>query len=538
MAKDVYRSFGNAIAPAELVNSVANALREAAKGIRRKKDPVVISCMKRYAQTDLLFGNLFVISPAVCDTTESLPYALVTSSLGAKLPADIAAAFKDSVIASDSANHGLTDEQLNIVRKTLFTDAEGKEHPLIVFAPAWSSKYSYRSFLFTDGEELENFVKREVFCVTENPALSSMFDRILSEEHGDYLTQLVPGIPDNNVPVDVFTAAKTASAGRKMIRITAANIEELDKVVLTDEELDVVNSLGSATTKAIKRNATAVEPIQAHVLLAKLNETGLRDRPDYGEKGSKESIDPTKLAGSDKKADFNIMIPGQIIEEMNPDLDQRLRQYPGGTDINRDKVNPFGATKKPAMDPNEALGDAPSYPAQQGLSGSPSTQLAGPPLRSEMNLRGPGFFNDFYSVQCTPLTLAASYVKKASESNNVVDQITALFQYIVYDRALDALREIRSTAQTGMQLAVPFTSKVNIANAVVGAFYSTSEALSVMLNQVPEAQWTGILEKSYAQAAAWRDGEGGQICEVLAEAVGINVPEALLEIKITPRVKQ
>ena len=323
MPSKVYRSFLTFAAPDELLVRVMETVKKDGLKEARKGNIAKLEIAKKSYRDDIIIGDLYIIPASVCNKPEEFPHALLMSSIVAKFDQD------DKV----DAKMGMLESSLKVDKNVLKIAKEllfgGKDGFLLAFSPAWGGVSDVKTLLY-DEDSLYSDLRDKVFAAMYDPSLSSAFEQIKALSH-PYRVEAIPlqqhifkvptygqaypeiekgsetedkelpktEITSANIGKDAWKSLKIATEFRTIasslvpkdkkankIRLTASRLSEVSENFLEPGEIEVFNDLGSDLDTKVS------------------SETGLRNRMDYGEPGSKETVGPELVDGPDpKKAD-------------------------------------------------------------------------------------------------------------------------------------------------------------------------------------------------------------------------------------------
>lgn len=532
MPNNVLRSYNSFSVPDSVMNAVISALENGMKKARSGSKIQRLELSKKGYRQDIVIGDLYVIPASVCASSEGFPSVLLMAELSHITDPE----FKIAAQQHLKAGEELTKEQLQLIKTKVFTDAKGKAQTLIVYVPAWADKLNYRSFLY-DPETLYYWIRDYVFCTPFNPSLSATFDQIRAIDEGvGYKASIVPeqqhlfkvapsavnAFPDLVKSED--GASKTASyKPKRKLRFTAADIPEVEKEVLSDDELELINGLETLVKEKVEGE---VKPIDVVSSLAATY--GGRAKRCTVEIVPNEEINPepaaeTVVATEDKKS-YSLVVPGRVLENFYPELQGELVEHPEGNAPDPDMVDPISGNKGPR-------------PAQ-GLSGFGGTyQLEGVPLRREVSLRGPNFQTDFYGVHddLDPRAFMSSLNKTASAESDV----KGFIKLVLGDFVASLVAGFSVTKRPLMFEDAPGTMDIPLQDVFYkdGSIISSYgapviEQMKTTISKIGQGELKEIIDDSWAQAAVWSgDKENGYVYEVYARAKALDTMTHTLTIE-------
>lgn len=269
------RSFSAFGANDSVLTQAAAEIKDAVKAAKASGTVQVVSLMRKGYRLDLQVGDIYVIPPAVCDSPEDFPYALLVAKIQHHATPEGQIEFEMGALVDKQA---LTKDTLNAFRDVVFREGgEGDLKPLIIFRATWSSPHDALGFLY-DEATIDGRLREVAYSAPFNPALSSVLDaaRAVTEgvtyvvsgpvtqhmfsipagEDQDY-PEFVPGLNFAPAEEDGRTK-KTASVQRKAsIRLTAGNLPKIEKEVLSDEELSVFGAINDELGETVVASEAA-----------------------------------------------------------------------------------------------------------------------------------------------------------------------------------------------------------------------------------------------------------------------------------------
>lgn len=214
---------------------------------------------------------------------------------------------------------------------------------------------------------------------------------------------------------------------------------------------------------------------------------------------------------------LNLTMPSAVLQQFRPDLLGEQVQYPEAQHQESGRLEPGH------NDGNQTL-----ERTQKGLSGvSPSEQLDGPPMRKELNLRGPSFTDNFYKAQDN-LSPTSFHASKRADSDPLTPrvQFETMLKQVLATFTASAVGMFQSS-----QRPVPFDGQsgshtVNLGEFAAGNSYDPSgkfNTYEIAVNRVKEMaeilkvdEIRESLDAAWAQAAVWCNDDGGFLYEIYA----------------------
>jgi hypothetical protein len=254
------------------------------EGVKKAKKGGVIQRLelsKKGYRQDLVFGDLYIVPPSVCASSESFPTILLMANLKHSVS-------PESMIDFTLHKQGgtkLDSDKLKMAKEEIFTGPDGKEAVLMVFCPSWADNLSYVSFPFNE-DTIFYFLRDMVFSAPFNPSLSNVFEQMkaLDPDTG-YRIESIPAqqnifkvpstvategldrtFPDL-VPAEVGDeyspmVVKGKKAAAHKFRVTAAhkNPEFSDEEVAVVKALEqqIQTNIGAAGIKPFKVDASTL----------------------------------------------------------------------------------------------------------------------------------------------------------------------------------------------------------------------------------------------------------------------------------------
>jgi hypothetical protein len=320
-----------------MIAQVAEAIKtQGAKEANKGNVAKLEICKKSYRE-DIVIGDIYVVPASVCKKAENFPIALLASGVFSSLNQEEAIEARLQFLASED----MSKDTLKMAKEMLFTNSNGEVCDLVVFHPAWANISDIKVIHFNE-DTLFLDLRDKVFCAMYNPALSNSFEQIKAltgafrvesiplQQHvfktpsyGNAYPELGKGseVEAEDIKVSlgegksigkdalkdlkikttfrlIASSLVKAEVQRKKIRLSAAHIEELEESIMEPEELKLFSKIEDILDTKTKISA----------------ETGLRNRPDYGASGSKETVGPEMVDGPDpKKASDDVEADAKMV---------------------------------------------------------------------------------------------------------------------------------------------------------------------------------------------------------------------------------
>jgi hypothetical protein len=273
------------------------------------------------------------------------------------------------------------------------------------------------------------------------------------------------------------------------------------------------------------------------------------DKPESKEAAFESLIPSQVLAAhypdlSAKLAAFDMFIPGQVLKEFDPDLLHDTVEYPtepsgGGNGYDPGIGLPGGSPSgvQQSADGLPADGDPyvstdPTAAMGLGRDGKPQI-LEGAPLRTEQDIRGYQFDQEFYAASegLSSKAFRASYAIATINKKASVEEFRAQFA----DFLKKAMGEIAATFIAAFKVTsrplmnkVPGTGQIkldeveNAATFVNGTPLNVSSRVAYLMSKLTDSDIKEAINSAWSQAAVWNeDTNGGYTYEVFVR------PEAL-----------
>jgi hypothetical protein len=250
-----------------------------------------------------------------------------------------------------------------------------------------------------------------------------------------------------------------------------------------------------------------------------------------------------------KEAAFDMFIPGQVLKEFEPDLLRETVEYPTETFGDYDPAiglpgdSPSGVQQ--SADGLPADGDPyvstnPSAAMGLGRDGKPQI-LEGAPLRTEMDIRGYGFDQEFYAqnVGINPKSFNASYalshISKKASNAELKAQFADFLKKAMGEIATTFIVAFKVTSRPMMN-EVPGTGEINLSDVESTATFADGRALNVssrvayLMGKLTDSEIKEAINNAWAQAAVWNeDANGGYTYEVFVRPESIDKQTLILK---------
>src|SRR5271157_5192552 len=167
----------------ELLAKVTEAVQAGEKEARSSGNIQSFEVFCHGFRANISLGRLMVVPPAVCNSRDTFPTALLHGALvrifgtGGEEIGDL---IDKKIGESEFDEYSQAD--FDTLKEKLFVDPRSeKEACLIVFAPNWMNSREYISFHFTkDSDELKNNLRHQVFSAYYDPRVSSAFNAMMT----------------------------------------------------------------------------------------------------------------------------------------------------------------------------------------------------------------------------------------------------------------------------------------------------------------------------------------------------------------------
>jgi hypothetical protein len=338
------KSFQSFVVNEGLLAKVVEAVKAGEKDARTSGDVKSFEVFYKGFRQNIAIGRIFIVPAKVCDVRNTFPVALLFGTVVKELSLGEETADLITKKMGDNEFDEYSQADYQTIKDKFFM-VDGKATSLVVFAPHWSNVREYVAFKYTeDDEKLSNLLRHQVFASYYNPAVSSAFDALMTtvDTHKLDITDISPKLTYpflSENPLRAFPElVKQGNRNKGKIFLTAKTADAITQEVLDPQELNVFEALDTALTEAtlpatepmdevadfkgpngsnhgnaeipeidaIKTSIETTKEAGADIdgITAADDGTGLRTRPDYGEKGSytQEMNEENMRIGADKKA--------------------------------------------------------------------------------------------------------------------------------------------------------------------------------------------------------------------------------------------
>jgi hypothetical protein len=241
-----------------------------------------------------------------------------------------------------------------------------------------------------------------------------------------------------------------------------------------------------------------------------------------------------EVSVADKRAAFNMFIPGQVTGEFYPELLNEIVDYPESS--NSPVINDVGQLS----DNGSSAPTNPSPALGIGRDGKPQV-LEGAPLRREQDIRGYGFSDEFYSQYemfdpsgMGAITITAKVTKRADASEYKA-QFKEFLQKAMGEVAATFTAAFRVT-QRPMMSGVPGTGEIQLQNIEQPMLQSNSfnvpavaSRVSFLLSKLTDSDIQEAINGAYSQAAVWNPEGDGYTYEVFVRPESIDRDTMILK---------
>jgi hypothetical protein len=274
----------------------------------------------------IVIGRIMVVPPAVADNLEDFPLALlygaVVREFGGEEVADL---MTHKIGVSDFDEYSTADYQ-EIKDRLFKNQVTGKYDCIVMFLPAWTNPREYVMFkMVKDEAELSNLVRHLIFSCYFDPRLSSAFKTLTTDVDTEKVDvcDVTPKLQYPFLSESPFKfypdlqkgdeATKTATARKPYATLNTKTAAVIVAEQLESGEQQVLAEL-STEFEAKGENKTpgdfadskseGIKPMEDVGKTSIKEPEGIRNRPDYGEKGSytSEANDAAKAASVKKIA--------------------------------------------------------------------------------------------------------------------------------------------------------------------------------------------------------------------------------------------
>jgi len=319
-----------------LLAKVVEAVKSGEKEARTSGDVKSFEVFYKGFRQNIAIGRIYIVPAKVCNDRSNFPVALLYGTVVRELNLGEETADLITNKIGDTEFDEYSQADFTTIKEKFFTGADGKETSLIVYAPHWANIRDYICFKYTSEDgELTNLLRHLVFAAYFNPAVSSAFDALMTnvDTYKFDVTDITPKLTYPALSQNPLKAypdlVKTGSVKGKIF-LTAKTADAITKEVLDPEEMDVFEALDTALTDATFPETKPMEEVAdfkgpdgvnegnieipevdapATLTTASVDDgTGLRRRPDYGEKGSYTQVtneENAKAAALKMGARFN-----------------------------------------------------------------------------------------------------------------------------------------------------------------------------------------------------------------------------------------
>jgi hypothetical protein len=252
----------------ELLAKVTEAVQAGEKEARSSGNIQSFEVFCHGFRQNISLGRIMVVPPAVCNSRETFPTALLNGALvrifgtGGEERADL---IDKKIGESEFDEYSQAD--FDTLKQSLFVDEKtGKEACLIVFAPNWMNSREYISFHFTkDGEKLKNNLRHQVFSAYYNPAVSSAFNALMTNVNTTKVdvTDITPKLSHpfltENPLKEYPRLDKQAGYRKETILLNRKTADAVTKQTLDPQELDVFDALDTALEQSLLPDADGAQ---------------------------------------------------------------------------------------------------------------------------------------------------------------------------------------------------------------------------------------------------------------------------------------
>jgi hypothetical protein len=323
-----------------LLAKVVEAVKAGEKEARTSGDIKSFEVFYKGFRQNIAIGRIYIVPVKVCNNFKNFPISLLYGTVVRELNLgeEVADLIEKKIGETEFDEYSQLDVQR--IKDTLFKDAESEEYrSLVLFAPNWSNIREYIVFKFTgDDEKLSNLLRHQIFSAYFNPAVSGAFDALMTNVDTNKmdLTDITPKLTYPFITENPLKAypdlQKTGGWSKPKVFLTAKTADAITKEVLDPQELNVFEALDSALTEVTMPETQGMDevadfkgpdgsnhgnaetpqidgeqPTTADLKDDSGASTGLRRRPDYGEKDSftSEMNEANSKGASAKTAKFD-----------------------------------------------------------------------------------------------------------------------------------------------------------------------------------------------------------------------------------------
>lgn len=315
MSQAILRSYQVFGANDQVLSAAFDALKTAVKDAKSQSKVQRVALHRKGYRHDIEVGDIYVVPVSVCNKPEDFPHILLDVNLRKHTTAEGMVEFQmGALVDSDE----LTRETLQAFKEVAFKNEKGDYAPLIVFAPSWAHPSGYQSFVYNEDTALAN-LRDVAYASPFDPSLSSVFDQLRAvDPDAAPLTRITPTtqhiyrVPMSEKPdypefakgLDLApeegSSAKSASLGRKVIRLTGADIPKLEHEDLSDAELGMFQAIESEIKQNVGRTAAETTPASAFA-----PEAGQTDTPAQAAEITAPATTPISAVASTDPKDGN-----------------------------------------------------------------------------------------------------------------------------------------------------------------------------------------------------------------------------------------
>ena len=364
MSAQILRSYQVFGADDQILTAAVEAVKKAVKDAKSQSKVQRVELCKRGYRQDIEVGEIFVVPASVCNSPEDFPTILLSANLRQHTTGEGMIEFQMGALADpkELSREALqafkkvcfTDAKGDIAPLIVFAatwahpssyqsftyDEDGLLAKLrdVAYASPFDPSLSsvFDQLRATDHDQTP--------LVRIRPVTQHMF-KIAPSDEQDY-PELLRGL-DVAEEEGKSKSKKASFQDRPVIRVRAAAMPELEKESLSDDELDLFGDIDDQVQQALKKGAVIEvthscdncgatldkETDKDQILCKKCREkhgvkpdkaknatsykdtgprsgeyadpglehTALRSQPDYGEEGTKETVDPSQVDGLDPK---------------------------------------------------------------------------------------------------------------------------------------------------------------------------------------------------------------------------------------------
>jgi hypothetical protein len=275
------------------------------------------------------------------------------------------------------------------------------------------------------------------------------------------------------------------------------------------------------------------------------------DKQEEEEDAFFEAVEETLLdvtAKQAKTAGEDWFLPGQVLREFYPEMEGEMLRYPAQN--NSGMPEGMGSANPAPPVGSAFVSDA---PASGAMNPKPSVLQESVPLRRELQLRGPGYMNDFYrsvvTIDPSNLQMAASKSAAADEASfNAKEEMTNILQGVCGE-IVATLVAAYKVSMKPLASGVPGEGHVCLVNSSPSMGTSTpsvstqwdvflADRIRTMCTKLNDGDLQDIINDAWAQGAVWCKGDkGGFTYEVLVRAESFDDQTLELRYKYLVNVK-